>query len=193
MRTLRPGERFVTVLTAGWSPGRSAVGGFQVLKVSEVAGPSGRPLHRLQVGERADPDGGAQNLGLCGPGPQFLEVRDSVQALDHIEAAELGLDRDLLTAGQRRCDGDRTSKQRLALLNVTACGNGHLPDSFEVLGLGCDDDVDVLGAAYDSPRIQSKPTDYDELDVRFGQAAQQLVECRFAQLRSADPVNRISL
>ena len=37
------------------------------------------------------------------------------------------------------------------------------------------------------------PAHHDKLDVRFGQAPQQLVEGRFAQLRSAEPVNRISL
>ena len=58
---------------------------------------------------------------------------------------------------------------------------------------GGDHDVHILGASHDPPGIDRQAADDDEFDIRFGQASQQLVEGRFAQLSRAAPVNRISL
>jgi hypothetical protein len=58
-------------------------------------------LHCLQIGDRADGYRDPEDLRLAAARAQFFEARDSLEALDDIKAAEIGLDRDLFTAGQR--------------------------------------------------------------------------------------------
>jgi hypothetical protein len=61
----------------------------------------------------------------------------------------------------------------------------HLGDQFQVLRIGRDDDVDVLGGAHDSPGAKGQTADHDELRAGVTEALQQLVECGHAQLRFA--------
>ncbi len=63
----------------------------------------------------------------------------------------------------------------------------------QVLDLRRHDHVDVLGTANDAPGVEGETTDHDEIDVRVGEAAQQLVEGGLAQSLRAEPVKRISL
>ena len=67
-----------------------------------------------------------------------------------------------------------------------------LGHSLEVVNLRSHHHIDVLGAAHDAPSVHRQAAD-DELDSGLCKAMQQLVEGRFAQLRRAAPVNRISL
>ena len=153
----------------------------------------GGSLHLLQVIDGADGHRDAEHLRLAGPGSKLLVAGNSVQALDDVEPAEIGLDRDLLATGQRRGDRDRAPQERISPLHVPARGNRDLGNPFEILRMGGNDDVDVLGAAHDAPCVERQSAHDDELGLCLRKAPQQFVEGRFAQPRRAIPVNRISL
>gem|GEM_PF-2995994 len=66
-------------------------------------------------------------------------------------------------------------------------------DPFEVLDVGVDHDIDVLGPSHNAPRVDGKAADNHEVDLRRRKTPQQFVEGRFAQARRAAPANRINL
>jgi hypothetical protein len=82
---------------------------------------------------------------------------------------------------------------RPGFLNVPTGGDRDLGHPLEVVDVRSDHDVYILCAAHDAPGIYRQPSDDYEFDVSFGEAPQQLVEGRLAQLPRAAPVNRISL
>ncbi len=76
---------------------------------------------------------------------------------------------------------------------MPAVGNRNVGNSLEVLDVWGDHDIDVLCASHDTPGVDRQAADDNEFDIRFGEAPQQLVESRLAQVRRAAPVKRISL
>lgn len=170
-----------------------APGSVQILEVGEVTGASRGSLHSFQVLDRADEDGHSEDLGLAGSRAKLLVGRDSVQALDNVEAAEVRLDRDLPAAGQRGSNRYRTAKQGFALLHMPTSGYRDLGHSLEVVDVGGNHDIDVFRSSYNAPRVHGKAAHDDEPGARGGESPQQLVESWFGQLAWAAPVNRISL
>jgi len=79
------------------------------------------------------------------------------------------------------------------LLDVATGSHCDLGDPLEVLQIGREDDIDILGAPHHSPSANCQSTHYDELGACGCEPVQQLVESRLVQLLRAAPLKRISL
>jgi len=107
--------------------------------------------------------------------------RDAVEALHHIQIAELRDDQRSLAAAQRRGNGTLRTEQRFAQLDVTTKLDYKPGEPVQVLRHRVGHDVAVLRSAYHAPRSKRQAADEDEPDIRLHEAREQLIEQRTAQ------------
>ena len=77
-------------------------------------------------------------------------------------------------------------------MDVTVGLGSNLCKAFEVLGIGRDNDVNVLCPSNDPPGIDCKAADQDEVNAPLGKSAKNLIEGWLGQSSRAVPTNRIS-
>ena len=142
--------------------------------------------------DRAHCDLDAEDFGIYSGGAQLCVWRDAIESLNDVQQAQLRLDCDSFPTCKLRRNRERGAEKSLTLLDMTASLDGNIGYPLEVLRVWCNDDIHVLRSADDSPSIDRKPADEDELDFCLREPAKKLIEGRLGQVRRAAPVNRIN-
>jgi hypothetical protein len=165
----------------------------EIFQVNVIARTPGGLLHLSQGVNRANGYLDTKDFGVDSGFAQVRIWRDSVEALDDVQEAKHGLDRNSLPGRDLSRNREWSAEKRLFFLDMAMSFNSDLPESLEILGTRRNDDVHILRSSDDPPGVYRKATHQNELHARLRESAQELIESGFSQWRRAEPTNCISL